>query len=92
MKEVVCLNPKYSTTRRLTRKQHIIKSIPNEKYKNKLIRGNENKYPNSLRSEGYFKIDEPEKPLISIITVVRNGVDLLEKTIESVINQTYKNW
>jgi glycosyltransferase involved in cell wall biosynthesis len=30
-------------------------------------------------------------PLISIITVVRNGVSTLEQTILSVINQTYKN-
>lgn len=33
----------------------------------------------------------PEKPLISIITVALNHKDLLEKTIQSVINQTYKN-
>ena len=32
-----------------------------------------------------------KKPLISIITVVYNGENFLEKTIQSVINQTYKN-
>ena len=32
-----------------------------------------------------------DSPLISIITVVYNGEALLEKTIKSVINQTYKN-
>ncbi len=32
-----------------------------------------------------------DKPLISIITVVYNGEKFLEKTIQSVINQTYKN-
>lgn len=31
------------------------------------------------------------KPLVSIITVVYNGVDTLEQTIESVRNQSYKN-
>lgn len=31
------------------------------------------------------------KPLISIITVVRNGEKYLEQTIQSVLNQTYKN-
>tara|TARA_B110000090_G_scaffold159286_1_gene175486 strand:- start:508 stop:1257 length:750 start_codon:yes stop_codon:yes gene_type:complete len=31
------------------------------------------------------------QPLISIITVVYNGVKTLEQTIQSVINQTYKN-
>ena len=34
---------------------------------------------------------ENNKPLISIITVVYNGEKFLEKTIQSVINQTYKN-
>lgn len=32
------------------------------------------------------------KPLITIITVVRNGEKTLERTIKSVINQTYKNF
>jgi glycosyltransferase involved in cell wall biosynthesis len=32
-----------------------------------------------------------QEPLISIITVVYNGAAFLEQTIESVINQTYKN-
>lgn len=32
-----------------------------------------------------------EKPLISIITVVFNGAKTLEQTIQSVINQSYKN-
>ena len=29
-------------------------------------------------------------PLISIITVVYNGVDTIEQTIQSVINQSYQ--
>tara|TARA_R110000823_G_scaffold174253_1_gene306864 strand:+ start:249 stop:1247 length:999 start_codon:yes stop_codon:yes gene_type:complete len=60
-----------------------------------------------LRSQGYFKISEnifqsrrydkrseqskPEKPLITIITVVFNGELFLEETIQSVLNQTYEN-
>ena len=36
----------------------------------------------------YFK----KKPLFSIITVVYNGEKFLEKTITSVINQSYKNF
>jgi len=32
-----------------------------------------------------------KQPLISIITVVYNGVDFLEETIQSILNQGYKN-
>jgi glycosyltransferase involved in cell wall biosynthesis len=34
---------------------------------------------------------EPGKPVISVITIVYNGESYIEKTILSVINQTYKN-
>ncbi len=32
-----------------------------------------------------------ERPLITIVTVVRNGAVSIEKTVQSVINQSYKN-
>lgn len=32
-----------------------------------------------------------DKPLITVVTVVLNGVEFLERTIQSVVNQTYKN-
>jgi glycosyltransferase involved in cell wall biosynthesis len=44
-----------------------------------------------IRTTGYFKESLPHKPLISVITVVFNGEKHLEKTIQSVINQTYDN-
>jgi len=44
-----------------------------------------------LRTNGYFKQSLPDKPLITIITVVYNGDKYLEETILSVINQTYDN-
>ena len=44
-----------------------------------------------LRTRGYSKKSTSEKPLVSIITVVFNGEDYLEQTIQSVINQTYEN-
>lgn len=45
-----------------------------------------------LRTKGrHPKKSEPDKPLISIITIVKNGEKYLEETIKSVLNQTYDN-
>lgn len=45
-----------------------------------------------LRTKGMFnKRSEPGKLLVSIVTVVLNGERTLERTIQSVINQTYDN-
>jgi len=45
-----------------------------------------------LRTNGLFhKKSNPDHPLVSIITVVRNGEKYLEQTIKSVIYQTYDN-
>lgn len=44
-----------------------------------------------LRTKGVYKSSTPEKPLVSIITVVFNGEKYLEETIQSVIKQTYDN-
>ena len=47
-----------------------------------------------LKTSGSMKIDPPilNKPLISIITIVRNAKKTIEKNILSVNNQTYKNY
>lgn len=42
-------------------------------------------------TRGSFKKSQDEKPLIAVITVVLNGETHLEKTILSVIKQTYDN-
>ncbi len=56
-----------------------------ESWRNKKIEG-------GLGTRGAFhKKSEPGKPLISIITVVRNGEKYLEQTIQSVLKQTYEN-
>jgi putative colanic acid biosynthesis glycosyltransferase len=44
-----------------------------------------------LREEGVFKSSKKGLPLISIITVVFNGSTTIQSTIDSVINQSYKN-
>ena len=44
-----------------------------------------------LRTKGLFKTHEPNRPLVTVITVVFNGAGDLEKTLLSVLNQTYNN-
>lgn len=44
-----------------------------------------------LRAEGWKKESTESEPVVSIITVVRNDVANIEKTILSVLNQTYNN-
>jgi glycosyltransferase involved in cell wall biosynthesis len=44
-----------------------------------------------LRTKGHFKKSLPNKPLISVVTVVFNGEKHLEETILSVVNQGYDN-
>jgi len=44
-----------------------------------------------LRTKGKYKKSTPDKPLISVITVIYNNKNLLEKTVLSVINQAYEN-
>ena len=49
------------------------------------------KLQGGLHTKGYFKTSSKEKPLISIITVVLNGEKQLDRTIQSVLYQTYNN-
>jgi Glycosyl transferase family 2 len=44
-----------------------------------------------LRTKGVRKINTIDRPLVSIITVVFNGEQKLEQTIQSVIGQSYEN-
>lgn len=44
-----------------------------------------------LRTKGWTKTSQPNLPLITIITVVRNDAAHLERTMLSVLNQTYPN-
>ena len=44
-----------------------------------------------LRMNGDVKSEDIEKPLITVITIVFNGEEILESTICSIINQSYPN-
>lgn len=52
----------------------------------------QNSHEGGLRTRGMFlKKSGRKSPLVSVITVVRNGERTLEQTIKSVLNQTYDN-
>ncbi len=90
---MLCLNEKCSTTRNLTTEKPIIKNHPDDKFETILflpeIEGR--KGEGGLRTQGYFKKSLPDKPLVTVITVVYNGEQHLEETVLSVFNQTYDN-
>lgn len=44
-----------------------------------------------LRTRGVIRLDEPEHPLVTVITIVYNGGELIQRCIESVLAQTYDN-
>jgi glycosyltransferase involved in cell wall biosynthesis len=44
-----------------------------------------------LRTMGYWKQDQPDLPLVTVITVVRNDAGHIAETILSVLHQTYSN-
>ena len=50
------------------------------------------KISGGLRKKGFFKKSKKNLPLVSIITVVLNNKKFLQKTIDSVSNQSYKNY
>ena len=50
------------------------------------------KISGGLRKKGYLKKDKKNLPLVSIITVVLNNKKSLQQSINSVLNQSYKNY
>lgn len=44
-----------------------------------------------LRTQGQLKYGRPELPLVTYVTIVRNGATTLARTIESVLAQSYSN-
>jgi glycosyltransferase involved in cell wall biosynthesis len=48
-------------------------------------------YQAGLRTKNIFKKSSNDYPLVSIITVIKNNKTYIEETIQSILNQTYKN-
>jgi glycosyltransferase involved in cell wall biosynthesis len=90
---MICLDEKYSTTRLVAKEKPEIVNNSEDKFESVLFlpEGESRKGEGGLRSKGLFKKSYEDKPLISIVTVVFNGEQFLEETIQSVINQTYDN-
>jgi len=80
----LCLDTHHSTTRMLYRKEHGHVSGEGAPA-GKAVRSG------GLRTRGYVKRSLPGLPLISIVTVVRNAAASLERTIKSVLSQSYDN-
>jgi glycosyltransferase involved in cell wall biosynthesis len=91
--DVFELDKSFSTTRRVKKTKTITgnhqggHSIKNTVLPEQLYRCGEG----GLRTFGYMKSSEIDKPLISVITVIYNGRRFLERTIQSVLNQAYDN-
>lgn len=100
MTKWVELDPAFSTTRRVFKvSPQAMEAELKARHKSEdqfatmlfLLENGGRKVEGGLRTRGCFKKSSNEMPLFTIITVVFNGEAHLEKTILSVINQTYDN-
>tara|TARA_B100001175_G_scaffold171046_1_gene145125 strand:- start:392 stop:1288 length:897 start_codon:yes stop_codon:yes gene_type:complete len=83
---------KFSTSYNLLKEKPINKISSVKKIKSRLFVKNIDKLnQGGLRTKGFFKHKSSKRPLITIITVVKNNEKYLEKTILSVLKQNYKN-
>jgi glycosyltransferase involved in cell wall biosynthesis len=87
------LDKKFSTTRRVIKKYQSADDRQDHSANNyTLLPGQLGRCgEGGLRTQGYLKSSELNKPLISIITVVYNGKEHLEQAILSVVDQAYDN-
>ena len=95
---MIDLNTKYtvpigSTAQYITEDQTLVKNGSDPRIQQRLFLPpcSERKGEGGLRGKRYLRKTFPDRPLVSVITIVFNGEKYLEETIRSVINQTYDN-
>jgi glycosyltransferase involved in cell wall biosynthesis len=62
-----------------------------EEVKDSMVQHVSEKREGGLRTEARFREGSSGSPLVTVITVVRNAEGYIERTINSVVNQTYRN-
>ena len=86
------LNDDYSTTKLLINKKPNLNTSLKDSFESHLfLEKTTQREEGGLRTKNYYKHTHIDKPLVSIITVVFNGDKHLERTINSVITQSYDN-
>lgn len=91
--KLTVVDTRFSTTRRLLRMDQLPEPVDRAPGMRRflLVPNSAREGEGGLRLKGYFKKGAAGRPLISIITTVYNGIEHIEKSIESVIGQTYDN-
>lgn len=93
MDNYICIDIDFSTTRMVLEKKPVVQKSSDDYFQTCLFLefSNPNLGEGGLRTQGYFKKNTIQKPLVTIVTVVFNGENFLEETIKSVISQGYDN-
>ena len=88
-----CLDTRYSTTQIVVNYPPVVQQQADSKFQFllQLPEGENRQSTGGLRTNGIYKCTLPDKPLITINTVVFNGASTIEDTIKSVLSQTYNN-
>jgi glycosyltransferase involved in cell wall biosynthesis len=89
---VLIVDSEYSTTRRVVDVTPAEDAVYPSGIRSLLLPGRGDRVgEGGLRTRGYYKRSGIDKPLITVITVVRNAEEKIEKAILSVLEQSYDN-